>query len=121
MIQDTGSQPTALADNIMHFGRFLRAAGLPIDTTEIIDAVNAVKAIGVTRRSCFYWALHAAFVKRPAEREIFDQAFAVFWRDPDFLKRMMTLMMPQTRIMSQGVVYEAGFMSRSVSAGVCRL
>ena len=42
-----------LAPNIMHFGRVLRAAGLPIGPGKIIDATNAVMAVGIQSRSDF--------------------------------------------------------------------
>jgi uncharacterized protein with von Willebrand factor type A (vWA) domain len=41
--------------------------------------------------------LHAVFVQRREQREIFDQAFHIFWRNPQFLQRMMSLMLPQFR------------------------
>ena len=40
------AEPSKLALNIMHFGRSLRLAGLPIGTGKIIDAVNAVEIAG---------------------------------------------------------------------------
>ncbi|MGI9424009.1 MAG: vWA domain-containing protein [Hyphomicrobiaceae bacterium] len=85
-----------MADNIFHFGRLLRAAGLSIGPQQIADAVSAVTVAGISDRAKLYWAMHTALVKRPSERLIFDQAFAIFWRDPGFLKRMMSLMIPQT-------------------------
>ena len=86
----------ALTDNILHFGRLLRAAGLPVGAAQIVDATNAARVVGIEDRSRLYWAMHTAFVKRRSERELFNQAFAIFWRDPGFLKRMMSLMIPQT-------------------------
>ncbi|MBH60873.1 MAG: VWA domain-containing protein [Alphaproteobacteria bacterium] len=82
------------AQNIMHFGRVLRAAGLPIGPGKIIDATRAVEAAGITSRDDFYWTLHSVFVNRRDQREIFDQAFHVFWRNPQILERMMSLMLP---------------------------
>src|SRR5207248_5369742 len=86
-----------LVANLMHFGRTLRAAGLPIGPGKVIDAVAAVTAIGITDRDDFYWTLHAVFVNRPDQRLIFDQAFHVFWRNPDLLKKMMALVLPELR------------------------
>ena len=83
-----------LASNIMHFGRVLRAAGLPVGPGKIMDATNAVLAVGITRRSDFYWALHAVFVNRRDQHELFDQAFHIFWRDPKLLERMMGILLP---------------------------
>ncbi|MDX1432116.1 MAG: VWA domain-containing protein [Gammaproteobacteria bacterium] len=80
--------------NLVHFGRVLRAAGLPIGPGTVIDAVNAVRAVGVADRQDFYWALHAVFVNRYRQRELFDQAFHVFWRNPRLLERMMATVLP---------------------------
>lgn len=84
-----------LASNIMHFGRVLRAAGLPVGPGKILDATNAVLAVGIERRSDFYWALHAVFVNRRDQHELFDQAFHIFWKDPKLLERMMGILLPQ--------------------------
>lgn len=83
-----------LAPNIMHFGRVLRAAGLPIGPGKIIDATQAVIAVGIQCRSDFYWALHAVFVNRRDQHELFDQAFHIFWKDPKLLERMMGILLP---------------------------
>jgi uncharacterized protein with von Willebrand factor type A (vWA) domain len=83
-----------LAENIMFFARTLRAAGLPIGPGKVIDAVEAVKAAGIGDREDFYWTLHAVFVQRRDQRLIFDQAFHIFWKNPQFLKRMMAMLLP---------------------------
>ncbi len=83
-----------LLPNIMHFGRVLRAAGLPIGPGTVLDAVGAVRSVGVTDRRDFYWSLHAVFVNRRDQHELFDQAFHIFWRDPRLLERMLGLAMP---------------------------
>ena len=86
-----------LAINLMHFARALRAAGLPVGPGKLLQAVEAVEAVGIANRTDFYWALHAVFVNRRDQREVFDQAFHVFWRNPDILKRMMGMMLPTIR------------------------
>ena len=78
-----------LVANIMHFGRILRVAGLPVGTGKILDGVNAVRAVGIGNRKDFYWALHAVFINRRDQHEMFDQAFHIFWRDPKIMERMM--------------------------------
>lgn len=83
-----------LADNIMHFARALRVAGLPIGPGKVIDALRAVETAGITRRDDFYWALHSVFVNRRDQREMFDQAFHIFWRNPEILDKLMSLMLP---------------------------
>jgi uncharacterized protein with von Willebrand factor type A (vWA) domain len=86
-----------LPENLMHFARALRASGLPVGPGKVLDAVRAVEAVGITRREDFYWTLHAVLVNRHRDREIFDQAFHVFWRNPRLLERMMSLVLPQFR------------------------
>jgi uncharacterized protein with von Willebrand factor type A (vWA) domain len=99
MATRTGESPEGtLVANLMHFARTLRAAGLPVGPGKVIDAVAAVRAIGITDRRDFYWTLHAVFVNRPEQRLIFDQAFHVFWRNPELLKKMIGLVLPELRI-----------------------
>ena len=87
-----------IATNIMHFARVLRAAGLPIGPGKVIDAVQAVETSGIARRDDFYWTLHAVFVNRRDQRELFDQAFHVFWRNPQILERMMSMVLPSSQL-----------------------
>ncbi len=86
-----------LVDNIMFFGRVLRAAGLPVGPGKVVDAVRAIECAGITDRQTFYWALHAVFVNRRDQRTIFDQAFHIFWRNPHLLERMMQMILPTFR------------------------
>ena len=90
----TPPQGGKLGANIMHFARALRAAGLPIGPGRVIDAIRAAEAAGIRRRDDFYWTLHAVFVNRQDQRELFDQAFHIFWRDPRLLDKMMSLLLP---------------------------
>ena len=86
-----------LAQNIIHFGRALRRAGLPIGPGRVIDAIDAVKAAGFTNQQDFYWTLHACFVNRPEHRAVFAQIFRLYWRDPRYLEHMMSMMLPAVR------------------------
>jgi hypothetical protein len=86
-----------LLANIMYFARTLRAAGLPIGPGKVLAAVEAVRKVGISDRRDFYWALHAVFVNRRDQREIFDQAFHIFWRNPELLEKMLGLMLPTLR------------------------
>ncbi len=87
-----------LLANLMHFARTLRAAGLPVGPGKVLDAVAAVEAVGITDRRDFYWTLHAVLVNRADQRVLFDQAFHVFWRNPELLKKMLALVLPQLNI-----------------------
>ncbi len=84
------------AENIMHFARTLRRAGLPVGPGRVIEAIRAVEVAGIRRRDDFYWTLHSVFVNRRDQWDIFDQAFHVFWRNPELLKKMMDMMLPTT-------------------------
>lgn len=83
-----------LAENIMHFARVLRAAGLPVGPGKVLHALEALGAAGVDSREDFYWTLHAVFVNRRDQRELFDQAFHFFWRNPNLLEKAMAMLLP---------------------------
>ncbi|MGD9742843.1 MAG: VWA domain-containing protein [Dongiaceae bacterium] len=87
-------QASRLADNLTYFARTLRAAGLPIGPGRVIDALKAVEAVGVGTRDDLYWTLHAVFVNRREQQPIFDQAFHIFWRNPQLLQKMLMAMLP---------------------------
>jgi uncharacterized protein with von Willebrand factor type A (vWA) domain len=84
-----------LAANIMHFARVLRGAGLPVGPASVIDALDAALSGSLRSRDEFYWTLHAILVKRREHKEIFDQAFHVFWKKPKMLEQLMQLMFQQ--------------------------
>ena len=86
-----------LTENITHFARALRRAGLKIGTGRVIDAVRAVAAAGFTSREDFFHALRAVLISRPEERAVFAQVFRLYWRDPRFMEHMMAMMLPAIR------------------------
>ena len=96
-MQHADHAESRLLENLMLFARALRGAGLQVGPGTVLDAVRAVEAVGITSRQDFYWTLHAVFVNRRRDREIFDQAFHLFWRNPRLLERMMSLILPQFR------------------------
>lgn len=83
------------AANVAQFARALRAAGLPIGPGRVLEALRAIEVTGIRSRDDLYWTLHAVFVNRRDQRELFDQCFHIFWRDPKLLERLMQLMLPQ--------------------------
>ena len=83
-----------LAENVAHFGRALRAAGLPIGPGSIVDAVGAVEVAGIGRRDDLYWVLHSVFVTRHEQSQIFDTAFRIFWRRRGFMEKLIAEMSP---------------------------
>jgi uncharacterized protein len=79
----------------MHFARVLRGAGLPVGPDRVIDALRALEIAGVDSREDFYWTLASVFLDRREQFEVFDQAFHVFWRNPQLLERVMALLLPR--------------------------
>jgi hypothetical protein len=66
----------------MHFARLLRRAGLPIGPGETLAGQQALSQIDLGSRAETRTALRAVMVHRREHQEVFDQAFALFWRDP---------------------------------------
>ncbi len=77
-----GAGGLALAPNIAAFGRLLRRAGLPVGTTEMLAAMDALGHVGIGDRWQVHAALRAVMVRRHEHFDVFDQAFLLFWRDP---------------------------------------
>src|SRR5207247_579673 len=90
---DTGK----LAENIVHFGRALRKAGIAIGPSAVVDAIRAVEVAGIAGRDDFYWTLHAIFVKRREHHVVFDEAFRLFWRSRKGLGQMLAAQ-PETTL-----------------------
>lgn len=86
-----------LAQNIAHFGRALRRAGVHVGTGQILRAVRAVEIAGIASRDEFFWVLRACFISRPEDRATFAQCFRLFWRDPRYLEQMMSMLLPSVR------------------------
>jgi uncharacterized protein with von Willebrand factor type A (vWA) domain len=84
-----------LAENIMHFARILREAGMPIGSGAVLDALDAAQSGVLKERQDFYWMLNAVFVKKREHLEMFEQAFHVFWKKPKMLEQLMQLMYHQ--------------------------
>ena len=84
-----------LADNLVHFARALRAAGIPVGPGAVLDALGAVETAGIGAREDFYWILHAIFVKRHEHSLLFDQAFRIFFRRRGTIDALLAAMLPQ--------------------------
>ncbi len=81
--QDPLTQPNPrIAANVMHFARLLRRAGLPVGPAETIAAQDALTRIDLASKTQARTALRTAMIHRHEHQDVFDQAFALFWRDP---------------------------------------
>jgi uncharacterized protein with von Willebrand factor type A (vWA) domain len=72
-----------LATNVMHFARLLRRTGLPVGPAETVAAAQALEFVDISQRHAVQAALRAVMVHRHEHKDLFDQAFALFWRNPD--------------------------------------
>jgi uncharacterized protein with von Willebrand factor type A (vWA) domain len=97
MVDDQPSATGALAENILHFARALRDAGLPVGPGAVLDAVAAVEATGFSHKEDFRATLHAVFVKKHEQTLLFDQAFDIYWKRKGFLEKLIAMMSPQAR------------------------
>ncbi|NCF48773.1 MAG: VWA domain-containing protein [Bacteroidetes bacterium] len=83
-----------LAENIAHFVRLLRRTGMRVGPATLLDCVDAAAEINLGDQREFYHALASCVIKRPEDRLVFDQAFALFWRNPDLISKMREMMLP---------------------------
>ena len=84
-----------IAENIVHFARILRGAGLTVGPDRVLQAMAAVEAVGLDRRDDVHAALSAVMLDRHEQQPLFDAAFATFWRDPKLLEQLMLLLLPK--------------------------
>lgn len=90
--------PGRLAENVMHFARVLRSAGMPVGGDRVHTALAALQLAGLASKRDFHAVLSACLLDRIEHRELFDQAFVLFWRDPDLLGRMRALLLPKVQV-----------------------
>jgi uncharacterized protein len=78
-----------IADNVVGFARALRAAGVPVGSGAVIDAMNALQVIDIGNRGDVFITLEAIFVKRREHALIFAQAFDLFFRAAQEWKHLL--------------------------------
>ena len=93
---EPGAPRGKLSENVMHFARLLRGAGLRVGPDRVVDCVRALEIAGADRREDWYWTMSAVLLSREEQRPVFDQAFRLFWRDPKLTEKMLQLMLPKT-------------------------
>ena len=83
------------ADNVVHFSRILRRAGIPVGPDRVLAALAAIDAVGLDRRDDVHAALAAVMIDRHEQQPLFDAAFDTFWRDPRLLEQFMAQLLPK--------------------------
>jgi uncharacterized protein len=84
-----------LAENIVHFARILRDAGMPLGPDRVLAAIEAVEQVGLAQREDVRTALGAVMLDRHEQQTLFDAAFDAFWRDPKLLEQLMHRLLPK--------------------------
>ncbi|MDX1522843.1 MAG: VWA domain-containing protein [Anaerolineae bacterium] len=79
----SSSQPShgELLRNIVLFGRLLRALGLDVTPTQIIDFVDGLRHINIGHRRDFKETARAVMVNNYEHLALFDKAFDLFWQE----------------------------------------
>jgi uncharacterized protein with von Willebrand factor type A (vWA) domain len=84
-----------IAENIVHFARVLRNAGMAVGPDRVLAALSAVECVGLDRREDVHAALSAVMLDRHEQQALFDAAFDAFWRDPKLLEQLMYQLLPK--------------------------
>ncbi|GLC95540.1 VWA domain-containing protein [Cupriavidus sp. TA19] len=84
-----------LARNVTHFMRLLRDGGFALSPAHAVDALTALRLIDIGRRDEVRAALAALVLSGPDQRPLFDAAFDLFWRDPDWEGKLRALLLPR--------------------------
>ena len=106
-----------IAENIMYFARLVRSVGLAVGPGKVLDAIKAVELVGIGSQDDLYWVLFSLFVNRYDQRELFDQAFHIFWRNPRIMERMMGAMLPTVRIEQDDLQEMSRRLSEAMATG----
>lgn len=90
-----------LPDNIIHFCRVLRGAGVRLGPAASVDAVEAVRHAGINSRDDFYWILHSVLINRREDKPVFEEAFQLYWRSRDLVEKMLQMFSPMAAPQAQ--------------------
>ena len=93
-----------LADNIAAFGRALRRAGVPMDSSRIALAQTAAMLIGLDRKDDLAAALECVMIGQEQDRTVFAQMFEAFFRNPELAHKLLAQMLPQTQESAKATV-----------------
>src|SRR6185436_7306361 len=89
---------STLAENVVHFTRLLRGAGLRLGPASGLEAIAAAASVDVLHRDELFWALHSVLIKRPEDFDLYDQAFRLFWRDPTRVQPVLDELLSHVRV-----------------------
>jgi uncharacterized protein with von Willebrand factor type A (vWA) domain len=70
--------PEGLPSQLLSFGEQLRAEGVAVGTSELLDCFSALREVSWTSQTDFKEALAATLAKSPEDRRIFERVFERF-------------------------------------------
>ena len=71
-----------VAHNLLGFGRALRRAGVPVDSSRIALALDAMRWLDLARRDDVSAAFEAVLVSRESDRAVFRELFDRYFQSP---------------------------------------
>lgn len=84
-----------LPDHITAFGRALRRAGVPVDSSRMALAITATQTVGLERKDDLRAALEAVLVSRQQDLGVFGEMFEAFFRNPELAQQLLSQMLPK--------------------------
>lgn len=94
-MQPSDAPSGKMADNVVGFCRALRRAGVPLDSSRMVLALEAGLMVGVERKVDFAAALETVLVSRAQDREVFAQLFEAFFKTPELTQKLFSQALPQ--------------------------
>ena len=81
MLQTNDTTPMGqLLRNCVLFGRMLRAIGIEITPTQIVDLVDSLRYVNIGNRQDFKNSTRTVLISKREHLPLFDQAFDLFWQ-----------------------------------------
>ncbi|MEM7125492.1 MAG: VWA domain-containing protein [Chloroflexota bacterium] len=72
-----------LLRNCVHFGRLLRALGVEVTPTQMVDLVDSLYHVEIANKYDFKFSAQAVLINRREHLAIFHEAFELFWQARD--------------------------------------
>ena len=91
------SRSGKLNENLLGFGRALRRVGIPVDSLKIALSLQALQLIDIKEREDCRAALFSVIVGRYQDRQVFNDLFDLYFKDPNLENKLLGLMLPRNQ------------------------
>ncbi|MCZ6819337.1 MAG: VWA domain-containing protein [Calditrichaeota bacterium] len=78
-----------LLNQIVRFSQSLRHAGLPVNSSGLIDLCRSMSFIEISERLDFYATVRTTLISSHQDIAVFNQVFSEFWYHPEALSNVM--------------------------------